>query len=126
MVAWGYFEGLDSQRAIVWRCQDSLTLREFLGVGVGDRTRDHCTLTLTRQRPAAEVLDRVFWLTLSLARERWVLGGRYLGADSTTLDAVWIPVPTAVFGAAPSGSLETTATGTSVSESGCGPTGSRT
>ena len=26
----GYFEGLDSQRGIAWRCADSLALRSFL------------------------------------------------------------------------------------------------
>src|SRR5262245_33211836 len=28
----GYFEALDSQRAIAWRCADSLSLRAFLGI----------------------------------------------------------------------------------------------
>jgi transposase len=28
----GYFEGLDSERAIAWRATDSLTLRDFLGL----------------------------------------------------------------------------------------------
>jgi len=27
----GYFEGIDSQRGIAWRCADSLALRGFLG-----------------------------------------------------------------------------------------------
>ena len=26
----GYFEGIDSERGLVWRCSDSLSLREFL------------------------------------------------------------------------------------------------
>ena len=30
----GYFEGLDSERAIAWRAADSFALREFLGAGV--------------------------------------------------------------------------------------------
>ena len=30
----GYFEGLDSQRGIAWRCADSLGLRAFLGIAV--------------------------------------------------------------------------------------------
>src|SRR4051812_22318642 len=34
----GYFEGLDSQRGIAWRCSDSLSLRAFLGVPVTDAT----------------------------------------------------------------------------------------
>ena len=28
----GYFEGIDSQRGIAWRCSDSLSLRSFLGL----------------------------------------------------------------------------------------------
>src|SRR5260221_14511944 len=30
----GYFEGLDSERGIAWRCADSLSLRVFLGIGL--------------------------------------------------------------------------------------------
>ena len=30
----GYLEGLDSQRGIAWRCSDSRSLAEFLGVPV--------------------------------------------------------------------------------------------
>src|SRR5574341_1361285 len=29
----GYFEGIDSERGIEWRCADSLSLREFLRLG---------------------------------------------------------------------------------------------
>ena len=36
----GYFEGIDSERGLEWRCSDSLSLREFLlleiaGTGAG-------------------------------------------------------------------------------------------
>ena len=40
----GYFEGLDSERGIAWRAQDSLSIRRFLGVGrdrVGAGSFDH-------------------------------------------------------------------------------------
>ena len=29
----GYFEGIDSERGLEWRCSDSLSLREFLRLG---------------------------------------------------------------------------------------------
>ena len=29
----GYFEGIDSERGLEWRCSDSLSLREFLLTG---------------------------------------------------------------------------------------------
>jgi transposase len=34
----GYFEGLDSQHGIAWRCADSLALRAFLGVPLTENT----------------------------------------------------------------------------------------
>jgi Transposase domain (DUF772) len=36
----GYFEGLDSQRAIAWRCADSLSLRSFLRIDLSKGTPD--------------------------------------------------------------------------------------
>jgi hypothetical protein len=36
----GYFEGIDSQRGIAWRCGDSLALREFLGIPLNEDTPD--------------------------------------------------------------------------------------
>ena len=50
MLLVGYFEGIDSQRGIAWRCADSLSLRQFLGVPLDDGTPDHSTLTNTRKR----------------------------------------------------------------------------
>ncbi len=35
--AGGLLRGLDSQRGIAWRCSDSLSLQEFLGVEPGAR-----------------------------------------------------------------------------------------
>ena len=40
----GYFEGIDSERGLEWRCSDSLSLREFLRLGAvsGCRTIPGC------------------------------------------------------------------------------------
>src|SRR5512139_2528576 len=38
MLMIGYFEGLSSERAIAWRCADSLSLREFLGMELTETT----------------------------------------------------------------------------------------
>src|SRR5690606_20237799 len=37
----GYFEGIDSQRGIAWRCHDSRSLRAFLGYTATEETPDH-------------------------------------------------------------------------------------
>jgi transposase len=34
----GYYEGIDSERGIVWRCSDSLSLREFFASGEPGRS----------------------------------------------------------------------------------------
>ena len=60
MLLVGYFEGIDSQRGIAWRCADSLGLRRFLGLSLQESSPDHSTLTNTRKRPPAEVFEEVF------------------------------------------------------------------
>ena len=59
MVLIGYFEGLDSQRGIAWRCADSLALRAFLGVAPTETTPVHASMTIIRQRLPEKVFDAV-------------------------------------------------------------------
>jgi transposase len=56
----GYFEGIASERGLEWRCADSLSLREFLGLGLDQRVPDHSWLSRTRARLPLEVHERVF------------------------------------------------------------------
>jgi len=35
----GYFEGIDSERGIAWRCADSFSLRDFLRLSNRDKSR---------------------------------------------------------------------------------------
>jgi len=83
----GYFENLDSQRGIAWRCSDSLSLRSFLGIPLGERTPDHSTLSNTRTRLPAEVFDEVFQFVLGIAEAKKLITGKTVGVDSTTLEA---------------------------------------
>jgi len=46
----GCFEGIESERGIEWRCADSISLREFLGLDLTDRVPDHSTLSRMRSR----------------------------------------------------------------------------
>jgi transposase len=87
MLLVGYFEGLDSQRGIAWRCADSLSLRQFLGIPLDEDTPDHSTLTLTRKRLPPEVFDEMFQFVLSIAVEKKLLNGRTVGVDSTMIEA---------------------------------------
>lgn len=87
MLLVGYFEGLGSQRGIAWRCADSLSLREFLGVPLGEDTPDHSSLSRTRDRLPLAVHTAVFQFVLRVADEQGLLKGKTVGVDATTLEA---------------------------------------
>ena len=87
MLLVGYFEGLGSQRGIAWRCADSLSLRAFLGIPLGEETPDHSSLTRVRDRLPISVHTAVFQLVLRVADEQGLLKGKTVGVDATTLEA---------------------------------------
>ena len=87
MLLVGYFEGIESERGIEWRCTDSLSLRRFLRVGDTERVPDHSTLSRMRQRLAEEVFSEVFDVVLALVAQHGLLQGKTLGVDSTQLRA---------------------------------------
>ena len=83
----GYFEGLDSQRGIAWRCADSLALKAFLGYSLTESTPEHSSLTKVRQRLPESVHERVFAFVLSMAQTKKLLKGKTVGVDATLLEA---------------------------------------
>ena len=83
----GYFEGIDSQRGIAWRCGDSLSLRSFLGLDLTEKSPDHSSLTRIRDRYPMEVAEQVFAFVLGMARERKLISGAQVGVDATLLEA---------------------------------------
>lgn len=87
MLLVGYFENIDSQRGIAWRCADSLSLRTFLGVALDQATPNHSTLTNTRRRLPPEVFEEVFQFVLAIAETKKLIGGKTVGVDSTMLEA---------------------------------------
>lgn len=87
MLLVGYFEGIDSQRGIAWRCADSLSLKAFLGYGPTAATPDHSSLTKIRQRLPLEIYQDVFQFVLTLVEKHKLLSAREVGVDSTTLEA---------------------------------------
>ena len=87
MLLVGYFEGIDSERGIAWRCADSLSLRSFLGLGLTEAVPDHSTLAKTRARLSLEGHQRVFdWVLRRLAAGGLVKGKR-IGVDASTMEA---------------------------------------
>jgi transposase len=83
----GYFEGLSAQRAIAWKCADSLSVRTFLGLEPTVAAPDHSSLTRIRQRLPLEVHVQAFQWVLEVAQATGVLHGKVLAIDATTLEA---------------------------------------
>ena len=87
MLLVGYFEGLDSERGIAWRCADSLSLCEFLGIGLADDVTDHSTVSRMRRLMDLETHAQVFNWMLKVLVEHRLIDGRTVGVDATMLEA---------------------------------------
>ena len=83
----GYFEGINSERGIVWRCSDSYSLRDFLRLANRDKVPDHSWLSKTRSRLPHEVHEKVFGWVLALVAERGLVKGERIGVDGSTMEA---------------------------------------
>ena len=83
----GYFEGLDSERGIVWRCADSRSLGDFLRLGKRDTLPDHSWLSKTRSRLPHEVHEKGFAFVLKLVAEHGLVKGERIGVDASTMEA---------------------------------------
>ena len=87
MLLTGYFEGIDSERGIAWRCADSLALRAFLGYTLTENTPEHSSLSVIRNRIDLETHQEVFTWVLNVLAGKGLLKGGTLGIDATTLEA---------------------------------------
>ena len=83
----GYFEGLDSERAIAWRAADSLSIRTFLDFALHEAPPDHSTLSRTRRLIDLETHQAVFTWVLQRLADATLAVGRTVGIDATTLEA---------------------------------------
>jgi transposase len=83
----GFFEGIESERGIAWRLADSLCLRQFLQIGLDERTPDHVTISRTRRLMDEATHQEVFGWVLRQVARAGLLKGKTIGIDATTLEA---------------------------------------
>jgi transposase len=83
----GYFEGIDSERGIAWRCSDSLSLRSFVGYRLDELSTEHSTISRTRRLIDLETHREVFQWVLKVLADYDLVSGRTVGVDATTLEA---------------------------------------
>ena len=86
MLLVGYFEGLNSERAIAWRVADSMSLRAFLDLDPEETPPNHSTLSRTRRRIDVETHREVFTWVLARLAEVGPVRGKTIGIDATTLE----------------------------------------
>jgi transposase len=87
MIMVGFFEDLPSERAIAARCADSMSIRAFLNYELNEKTPEHSSFTVIRQRLGLEIYQQIFTLTLQALREHGLLRGKNLGIDSSVIEA---------------------------------------
>ena len=83
----GYFEGIDSERGIDWRCNDSHSLKAFLGLAIDQTAPDHSTISRTRRLIDLETHQEVFQEILKVLANHGLIEGKTIGVDGTTLEA---------------------------------------
>lgn len=72
----GFFENIRSERGICARCDDSITIREFLGYSITEATPDHSTLSVIRRRLPESVFAQVFTIILAALKDHGLLIGK--------------------------------------------------
>ena len=83
----GYFEGLDSERAIEWLAADSLSVRSFLLLSAPASPPDHSTISRTRRLFSVETREAVFTWVLQQLADAGLVQGKTLGIAATTPEA---------------------------------------
>src|SRR6202049_4636886 len=83
----GYFEGIDSERGIVWGARDSLSIRSCVRIALDESVPDHSTISRTRRWLDVETHQAVFQWVLAVLAEKKLLRGTTIGIDATTLEA---------------------------------------
>src|SRR5207245_4554321 len=81
------FRGIDSERGMAWRANDSLALRRFVRVGLDESPPDHSTISRTRRLMDVETHREVFTWVLGVLAEKGLVKRKTLGIDATTLEA---------------------------------------
>ena len=64
-----------------------MSIRTFLKYELHEKTPEHSSFTVIRQRLGLEVYQQIFTLTLQVLREHGLLRGKNLGIDSSVIEA---------------------------------------
>ncbi len=83
----GYFEGIDSERGIAWRANDSLSIQSFVRIALDESAPDYSTISRTPRLIDVETHQVEFAWILGALAEQGLLRDKTIGIDATTLEA---------------------------------------
>ena len=102
MLLLGYFEGLESERAMAWRAAESLSLRRFLDLALHEASPDHSTVSRKRRRIDIETHEAVFTWVLQRVAEAYGTCVDYVNArcriKAADADGSWRTGCSSMFG----------------------------
>ena len=83
----GYLNNINSDRALLCYCSNSLDVRLFLGYDLDEELPWHSTLSRTRQLFGEELFLEIFRKVLSLCVEKGMVRGKRMAVDSAFIKA---------------------------------------
>jgi len=87
MLMVGFFEDIPSERGIAERCDDSISVRAFLGYDLTQATPDHSTLSVIRSRLGDDIYNEIFLVILGALQAHGLLQGKNVGIDASVIEA---------------------------------------
>src|SRR5215470_20188895 len=82
-----FFEGIRSERQLMWHAADRLSIRWYLGYDLGEPLPDHSSLTRIRERYGIKIFRHFFEQIVEQCQEAGLVWGRELYIDSTQVKA---------------------------------------
>ena len=83
----GYLNNINSDRALIRFCSDSLSIRLFLGYDLNEELPWHSTISRTRALFGEEVFLQLFQLVLKLCVNKGMVSGKRQAVDSAFIKA---------------------------------------
>jgi transposase len=83
----GFFENIISDRDLIRKANDRLSIRYFLGYDIDEKLPWHSTISRTRSLIKKEVFEKIFEMVLERCNDAGLIEGKHQSIDSTLVKA---------------------------------------
>lgn len=87
LILYGYFENIISDRELIRRATDSLSVRLYLGYDIDEELPWHSTISRTRAIMDERIFEKLFTIVLGMCIEAGFVSGKHQSIDSTLVKA---------------------------------------